>query len=342
MTIKLNIKGKRGRAMFGLTLIFSAIIFIVLKLINGSIFELELSKIIAYLFITFLIIASMFTLVYWGLSLLAKKGWHSSNIFIRLFQNLGLSLLIGLLVVPLLYSIRFFVFNNYNLGGVVGDYLTIAIITFIQINILEIIQYHLKETQNELLLAKAESKKQKMKYQILKEQMNPHFLFNSLNVLSSLVYVNQDKANKFTKELSKLYRYVLNVNSLSSVSLDEEIQFLTSYQFVIGLRFNHSVVINIERDKNRSELFVVPLSLQLAVENAIKHNSFSYQEPLEVAIKIGSTFVEVSNPKRALSQSNSGAKLGLEYLSEMYQVWNKNIEVIQTEDKFTVQIPFID
>ncbi len=111
------------------------------------------------------------------------------------------------------------------------------------------------------------------RYENLKSQVNPHFLFNSLNALTNLVYEDQDKAVKFIKQLSDVYRYVLDTRDREVVKLEEELKFLQSYIFLQQIRFGDKLKIDVHLNGTRS--FVAPLSLQMLIENAIKHNEVS-------------------------------------------------------------------
>ena len=116
------------------------------------------------------------------------------------------------------------------------------------------------------------------RYESLKNQVNPHFLFNSLNVLTNLVYEDQDKAVKFIKKLSEVYRYVLDTRDKEVVTLEEELQFLESYIYLQKIRFGQKIRIDISLNKGHGN--VAPLALQMLIENAIKHNVVSEEDPL--------------------------------------------------------------
>ncbi len=178
-------------------------------------------------------------------------------------------------------------------------------------------------------------------YESLKNQVNPHFLFNSFNVLSNLVYEDQDKAVKFIKQLSEVYRYVLDSRTKEIVDLGEELHFLESYIFLQQIRFGDKLRFDIRLDGVRSD--IAPLALQLLVENAIKHNIVSQDDPLTIRLFVDGDFIVVENNlqvKQGLSEHSSG--IGLENIAKRYEFLSeRKIEVLKTERHFIVKLPVI-
>ncbi|MBX2942373.1 MAG: histidine kinase [Cyclobacteriaceae bacterium] len=181
----------------------------------------------------------------------------------------------------------------------------------------------------------------KANYESLKNQVNPHFLFNSLNALTSLVYEDQDKAAKFIKQLSDVYRYVLDTRGREVVAIEEELQFLNSYLFLQEIRFGGKLIIM--NDLKELKGNVPPLALQMLVENAIKHNIVSEAQPLTIQLyKEQNNMVVVNNLqlKKDLSEGLSG--VGLDNIKKRYQfLSNGMIEVVKTENSFCVKLPIL-
>jgi LytS/YehU family sensor histidine kinase len=179
-------------------------------------------------------------------------------------------------------------------------------------------------------------------YNNLKNQVNPHFLFNSLNALTNLVYQDQDKAVKFIKQLSDVYRYVLDSRNKEAVPLEEEMKFLEAYAYLQQIRFGDKLKIEINLE--RVKCLVAPLALQMLVENAIKHNEISKDHPLFIRIYKHDQNLVVENTlqrKSILAEESSG--LGLENIKRRYEFLSKGkVEVNETPDKFIVTIPMID
>jgi sensor histidine kinase YesM len=176
----------------------------------------------------------------------------------------------------------------------------------------------------------------------LRNQVNPHFLFNSMNTLMNIVVEDQQLAVNFLRKLSKVYRYVLENRTEETLPLVKELDFIKSYIFLQKERFkgNLEVIINIpERDLDKH---IIPLSLQMLFENAIKHNIISKKKPLliEVFVKNGKLFVQ-NNLQRKVQIMDS-TKVGLENIKTRYQFFTgETVEVMETKDAFTVAIPLL-
>jgi len=178
------------------------------------------------------------------------------------------------------------------------------------------------------------------RYETLKSQVSPHFLFNSLNALTNLVYEDQDKAAKFIKQLSEVYRYVLDTRDKEVVSLEDEKRFLDSYLFLQQIRFGSKLKLDVSLEGESS--LVAPLVLQMLVENAIKHNVISEEDPLNIRIYTDGNFIVVENDLQKKSVLMNGSPgLGLDNIAKRYEfLSDKKVEVIQT-DKFVVKLPLI-
>ena len=178
----------------------------------------------------------------------------------------------------------------------------------------------------------------KSQYESLRNQVNPHFLFNSLNVLSELVYEDQGKAVEFIRKMSDVYRYVLEHKDQEMVPLDVELAFLTSYGFLQKIRFGDNFDLSIEKN---GEGMVPPLALQMLVENAIKHNVVSSAKPLRVEIVISDDTVMVrNNVQEKLTKDSTG--IGLSNLKARYQYLSDQEVVISNDQKtFEVTLPLL-
>lgn len=175
-------------------------------------------------------------------------------------------------------------------------------------------------------------------YESLKSQLNPHFLFNSLNALTNLVYEDPDKAAKFIKQLSEVYRYVLDTRNRERVDLQEELQFIDSYLFLQKIRFGDNLKTNIQISRSGK---IAPLALQLLIENAIKHNVVSSEEPLTITISDDDDFIMVGNnlqKKKTIGEPSPG--MGLENICKRYEFLSqRKVEIAETAETFTVKLP---
>lgn len=180
------------------------------------------------------------------------------------------------------------------------------------------------------------------KFETLKNQIDPHFLFNSLNVLSSLIEENPENAQRFTTSLSKVYRYVLEQKDKDLVPIEEELAFAKTYMNLLQMRFENSLTYEVLVDNIHIESKVVPLSLQLLLENAVKHNIISEQKPLHIKIYIDNDVLVIQNnyQKKAVLQDGQG--VGIQNIISRYNIiTDRKVEIEQNENTYTVKIPIL-
>ncbi len=199
---------------------------------------------------------------------------------------------------------------------------------------IEIFFYNLRQTE-------MEKEKAQYQFKLLKNQMNPHFLFNSLNVLASLAYQDAGKTNQFAKKLSSVYRYLLTTYERHTVTLEEELTFVKSYLYLENIRFGNTLHVEIGDSSGKSNRTVIPASVQMLVENAIKHNINTEKSPLTVHVLIDDTTIVVSNNLQLRNSVNQNGT-GLQNLRRQYALYNKHIEIVRSEKEFIVRMPFID
>ena len=181
------------------------------------------------------------------------------------------------------------------------------------------------------------------KYESLKNQVNPHFLFNSLNALTNLVYENQDTAARFIRKLSQVYRYVLDTQSQEVVSLERELSFVNSYLFLQKIRFEEKLKVNINVEGYEKQM-VTPIAVQMLLENAIKHNTVAEEEPLTVDIYIenGNTLVVKNNLQKKTIPTEESSGMGLANVKARYEFLSeKPVEVIESDSEFMVKLPLL-
>ena len=179
-----------------------------------------------------------------------------------------------------------------------------------------------------------------LQYETLKSQVNPHFLFNNLNSLTSLISTNPDKAIDFVKKLSEVYRYVLDQKDHELVALETELKFLESYVFLQKIRFEANLDVQI--DVNPVNYKVIPLSVQMLVENAIKHNEISDKKPLLIHVfSDDNKYLTVENRLQKKAGSE-GSGSGIQNIKDRYEFFtDKKVTITENEDKFTVTIPLL-
>ena len=180
------------------------------------------------------------------------------------------------------------------------------------------------------------------KYDALKNQLDPHFLFNSLNVLASLIDENPDQAQRFTTSLSKVYRYVLEQKDKELVSLEEELKFANVYMKLLKMRFENSIFFEMPESLQNEEAKIVPLSLQLLLENTIKHNIVSEKRPLKIRIYETDSHLVVENNLQKKEVLGSRKGVGLQNIVNRYDVvTSRKLEIQETEDIFRVKLPLL-
>ncbi len=179
--------------------------------------------------------------------------------------------------------------------------------------------------------------------EMLKTQVNPHFLFNNLNALSSLIYTNPDTAAEFVRQLANVYRYVLENRTKEIVSLREELTFLQAYIYLMDLRFGHNLRIHADLPASVQRYAIAPLTLQMLIENAIKHNIVSQKKPLDVFIFQSQEYLVVQNPLQLKAVKEFSSQIGLKNISSRYRfITDKAVEVINDTHTFTVKIPLVE
>src|SRR5690606_29388145 len=201
-----------------------------------------------------------------------------------------------------------------------------------------------KESENEMLRnEQLERAKAQAELEILKSQIDPHFIFNSLNTLSHLIEEKPAKAKLFNDHLADVYRYILQHKERELVLLRDEMHFLYNYFSLLCIRFENAVQLRSEIDESQYETWLIPpISLQLLVENAIKHNEFSDSRPLVIHIQQKNKSLLISNRLHKKDLRKESSKTGLRNLNERYKlIAQKEITVTTTADLFVVQLPLL-
>jgi two-component system, LytTR family, sensor kinase len=176
----------------------------------------------------------------------------------------------------------------------------------------------------------------------LKTQVNPHFLFNNLNTLCSIIPDNPKQAVDFVQQMSKVYRHILDVKDEKSIPLQDELDVLRAYAFLLKTRFGSNVNIDIRVADEKLQSRVVPLSLQLLMENAIKHNVVSADKPLKIDVYAVNGTLVVSNNLQKKNQLNESTGIGLNNIRNRYKLLgDKQVMVAESDSSFTVSIPLI-
>lgn len=288
--------------------------------------------------------------VYFGFSLLLLEihvnGHRIFPAIKQLFRLIGVYAITILLVWATTELFRFSYPKVVEMGpgDTIPKYVEIIFILLAIILIFISSIINLQKARHDKILENAELKQQNLQKELsaLKNQVNPHFLFNSLNSLSALVRDN-DKASTFVKNLSFLYRYILQSGDLDLVTVHEELRFLKSYMELIKVRYGEKISFNITVNDELMSKQIPPLALQLLVENAVKHNEISDKYPLEINLFSSTESLVVENrirPRKSLVQSGG---VGLSNLDKRYHLlMGHHIRIKKKEGIFRVELPIFD
>ncbi|MBE7640138.1 histidine kinase [Salegentibacter sp. BLCTC] len=323
-----------------------AVFIICLELIFGG-FEFEKFRNLEvwFIFFTYSFILTLINgLYFWWFG--EKITWEKATLKKVLFGAFG-SIIITLIGYFFCRVLHYVVYNGIPLQEFwtnerINNYLFPLLFTTIISLFFHLIYFYKalqeKKVKEQKIIAGAAS----AKFDALKNQLDPHFLFNSLNVLASLIDENPDQAQRFTTGLSKIYRYVLEQKNKELVSLEEELKFASTYMKLLKMRFENSIEFEIPEEISNEEAKVVPLSLQLLLENTIKHNIVSENRPLKIKIYEQDEFLIVENnyQKKEILSNRKG--VGLQNIVNRYnEITQRKVLINQTEEIFRVKIPVL-
>ena len=265
----------------------------------------------------------------------------------RIVQGFALSFIVSVIVIFLLRIVEDVLIEGKTIQQFLANekpsnYIVSVVITFVVTLAIHAVYFYKAYQENKVKEQKIIAGTASAQFESLKNQIDPHFLFNSLNVLSSLIEENPENAQKFTTSLSKIYRYVLEQKDKELVSVAEELQFAKTYMNLLKMRFENSITFEIPENFENEEAKVVPLSLQLLLENCIKHNVVSEAKPLHVKISIENGQLVITNnlQKKEVLQDRKG--VGLQNIVNRYGILTKRKVLIEENEKeFKVFLPIL-
>lgn len=224
-----------------------------------------------------------------------------------------------------------------------GIIIVSVLITFTISAVYASVSFFIQWKSNLLRAQALEKANMEARYDTLRNQVNPHFLFNSLSILSSLVHVNADLSERFIEQLSRLYRYILEQKDRNLVPLRTELDFLQSYVFLLKIRFENKFELQIHLEKADTDRYkIVPLTLQLLVENAVKHNQMSAKAPLVVEISIANDYLLVKNRLQLRQHRDASTGTGLNSIINRYRLLNElPVQAGEEQGDFVVRVPLL-
>jgi len=297
-----------------------------------------------------------------GYSLMMGFGLFCNGLVFNFFDKRYLSWLkkpaksvVTAIVVTLLYSSIVIIFTNWFWYIYIGNHTweqfwiwgkTVIIWEYVMLYVVSSMMYASSFFQawrkNVIEKEKLKNEALALQYETLSNQVNPHFLFNSLNVLLSMIDTDTAAAKRFTTQLSNFYRQLLSLKDKQLLPIDEELTILRNYLDLQQIRFGESLRISMNLPADESHL-IIPLTLQMLVENAFKHNILSPEQPLTLTIEKSDNQLIVRNNLQKRKNVMGSSQIGLRNLNERYQfLTGHEIEVVETTQSFEVKIPLIE
>jgi two-component system, LytTR family, sensor kinase len=310
-------------------------------------FDYSIKHLLYHLIFSFLGVISIWYCTRW-ISNFMRKSCSKFVFAYRLALQIVLSCIAAVTITVFLHKMAFLIFGDspefcdsavMELKNLI---LTVILMTFLINTIYE--SFYLFHRLSETALESERYKKESIEaqYQNLTSRLNPHFLFNSLNTLTTIVEEDSKKAVAYIQELSVVYRYVLNSQKSTWTDLPSELKFTNSYITLLKMRFEENLLLTIDICEKYQTYYILPLTIQLLIENAVKHNEISSSHPLDLRIYCINEYLIVTNNKQKRTIMPSSTKVGLHNISERYRfLVNREVIIEDTENTFTVKVPLV-
>lgn len=310
----------------------SGVFNFIIRLAAGTIFSALFGVILVFIDLAFI-------------NPLDKKMPLPEKLFVRVPAEVVVSLASGA-VVGIILTVSSHIIFTYEDGlqvNLIKNGLIVAVVNLIITAILEAVIWYKRNQQSKVIAEQLEKENTKIRFETLKGQLNPHFLFNSLNVLSSLIGKDAEKAQQFVDEFSMVYRYTLDVIDKQVVELSEEIEFAKAFLYLQKIRFGEAVNYDINIDAEKLSRFVPPLALQTVLENCFKHNRASVNSQLKISIYDEDNFIIIVNNLQKKNGRGDSKGIGLNNLKKRYALLGKfELEFSVTENEYIAKIPLIE
>ncbi|RFZ84210.1 histidine kinase [Mucilaginibacter terrenus] len=288
------------------------------------------------------IIAFCYSLYVWFYNLYTLPRYTHQTITTKFFGNrLTKSLLLGILVMGILVLMNQLVFKDRLIGSMMLMYQFRGVL--INLTVYMFIYLLYQSFMNRVIAVELERIKSdhlEARYELLKQQVNPHFLFNSLNTLKSMVEISDEHSADFILRLSDFYRYSLESRKKDVVAVQEEVKMLKSYFYLLQARFEEGISLEMNILPEHQKTMIPIFTLQLLAENAVKHNIISVDQPLYIKITSSGNWLTVENNLQIKSIPELSTKIGLENIKQRYlHLTGRPVEVAANEQCFTVKLP---
>ncbi len=304
------------------------------------VFNFEFLLFLVSKFVDLLIIVSIaFYIIRW---LNRVLSWSSNKVFIRIVIEIIIFTVITNLILLIITQLQIylkvghiFFAKDLLLVCTIGTMINFTIIPIIELSLTSFSKFEAESKSNLLLL-----ENERFRYELLENQLNPHFLFNSLSVLNSLISIKPDQAKKFTNTLSNVLRHVLDFKFTDTISLKSEQDFIEQYVYLLKIRFGDALMVDLSFPEKHLNKKILPMVLQILIENVIKHNKVIDNQPMKISIVANDNGISISNPIQ-LKSSISSWGIGLDNIKTRYDSFGYSIEVVKNQDTFCILIPYI-
>jgi len=289
-------------------------------------------------------ITSAFALVTWYYNIYTLPRSYKKNGSTNIsYYRLAVSLATGLVVMLALSSIQQLILAHINFGPVMLMMEVRGIlINLIFYMFLHLVYQNYHNQQVNIVLERTMAANLGAQYELLKQQVNPHFLFNSLNTLKAMVETNDKHSVDFILKLSNFYRFTLESRKLDVVRLSEELEIIEAYNFLLKARFEDGFIFTNTIGPEYMNTYIPPFTLQLLIENCIKHNIVSLEYPLHIKLYIENDMIIMENPIKLKSAEGDSLGVGLKNIEMRYRhLQDKDIEIIAGDKIFKVKLPVI-
>jgi two-component system, LytTR family, sensor kinase len=290
------------------------------------------------------VITALFAIFIWYYNLLTMPAFSSRDVTqgfspVRLVKSLG----VGMVVMFLLACAQQYLLSHLHFGSMMlmieirGILVNLTFYMF-----LHMVQQSYQNQQVGIELERTRMDNLSAQYELLRQQVNPHFLFNSLNTLKYMVETGDQHAGDFILKLSDFYRFTLENRKLDLIRLEEELEILQAYMFLLKARFEEGIDLNLGIAEEHRASQVPPFTLQLLVENCIKHNVVSLDKPLQISIYSQGNWLVVENSLQLKRTPESSTGMGLENINQRYMhLLNQKIEIQATDTTFRIKLPVV-
>jgi len=290
------------------------------------------------------LITSLFTLFVWYFNIYSLPKFSKQNSDAGFSYPLLLrSLTIGIIVMFLLVRVEELLMPFRDYGPIMLMFEVRGILINLTFYMLLHLLYQTHRNQQVLIeLERTKADNLGAQYELLRQQVNPHFLFNSLNTLKSMVELEDKNSVDFILKLSDFYRFTLENRKLDLIPLSEELEILDSYMFLLTARFEEGISIEYRIDESYYKSWIPPFTLQLLVENCIKHNIVSLDYPLNIILYSQGDKIVVENQLQLKKNPEKSTQMGLDNINQRYlHLLDKKIEIETEQNSFRVKLPII-